>query len=76
MADFVLQREMRGLQGDLNMNKMAVMSVQQDMKEQLCGEMGEDITAVLKGERVVKAGVIERKKHKIKSWFKRLFRII
>ena len=76
MSDFILQREIRGLQGDLNMNKMAVMSVQEDMKELLCGEMGEDMTAVLNGERFVKAGVIERKKHKIKSWFKRLFRLI
>ena len=76
MSDFILEREIRGLQGDLNMNKMAVRSVQEDMREQLSGEMGEDITAVLSGERVVRAGMIERKKHKVKSWFKRLFRLL
>ena len=74
MTDFILQREINGLQGDINMNKMAVMSVQQEMKEQLEGSMGEDITAVLNGERVVKAGTVERGKHKVKSWFKKIFR--
>lgn len=76
MSDFVLQREIRSLQGDLNMNKMAVTSVQREMKEQLCGEMGEDITAVLNGKRIVKASVIERKKHKVKTWLKKIFNII
>jgi hypothetical protein len=76
MSDFILEREIRGLQGDLNMNKIAVKSVQEDMREQLSGEMGEDMTAVLNGERVVRAGMIERKKHKVKSWFKRLFRLL
>ena len=75
MTDFLLEREIKGLQGDLNMNKIAVNSVQQDMKELLCGEMGEDMTAVLNGERVVKAGNVEVVKHKVRKWLKRLFRI-
>lgn len=75
MSDFILEREIKNLQGDLNMTKMAIMSVQNDMVEQLSGEMGEDINAVLSGERIVKAGVVERRKYKVKSWFKRLFRL-
>ena len=73
--DFELQREINGLRGDINLTKLAVNSVQQEMKEQLSGEMGEDITAVLNGERKVKPGVVEKHKFKLKSWFKRLFRM-
>ena len=73
--DLNLQREINGLIGDINLTKLAVNSVQNEMKEQLTGEMGEDMTAVLNGERVVKAGVIEKHKFKVRSWFKRLLRM-
>jgi len=70
-----LQREINGLKGDLNMTKMAVGSVQNDMRNQLLGEMGEDIDAVLSGERVVKVSVMKKGRHKILAWFKRLFKL-
>lgn len=74
MSEYFLNREIKALQGDLNMSKMAVNSVQREMLAQLKGKMGEDMKAVLNGERLVKAGFVEQKKHKIGSWFKRLFR--
>lgn len=73
MRDIILQREIKGLVGDINMTKMAVTSVQNDMKSQLAAEMGEDITAVLNGERVIKTPFIKKQKHKVRSWFKRFF---
>lgn len=73
--DLELQKAINGLRGDINLTKLAVNSVQTEMEGQLKGEMGEDITAVLNGERVVKVGVIEKQKFKAKSWFKRLFRM-
>jgi phosphosulfolactate synthase (CoM biosynthesis protein A) len=75
MADSVLQREINGLVGDLNMNKIAIETVQNDMKAQLVGKMGEDINAVLSGKRTVSATKYERRKFKIKSWFKRFLRM-
>ena len=74
MSNFILEREIRGLQGDLNMNKMAVGSVQRDMMELLHGEMGEDINAVLSGERTVRPETGEVVRHKFKTWLKRLFK--
>lgn len=75
MSDIVLEREIRGLAGDLNMTRMAVSSVQSEMLEQLSGEMGEDMKAVLNGERTVEVSKSEKKKHKVKSWFKRIFKL-
>lgn len=75
MGNIELQREIRGLVGDINMTKMAVSSVQNGMKAQLAGEMGEDITAVLNGERVVKAPFTKKQKHRVTTWLKRLFRM-
>ena len=45
--DLELQREINGLIGDIHITKLAVNSVQEDMKRQLSGEMGEDMNAVL-----------------------------
>ena len=73
--DFELQREINGLMGDINITKLAVNSVQEDMKKQLSGEMGKDMNAVLNGEVFVKTGIIEKHKFKIKSWLKRLFKM-
>ena len=72
--DFELQRELNGLKGDLNITKLAVSSVQEDMKEKLMGDMGDDMKAVLNGDIVIKPTVIEKNRFRIKSWFKRLFR--
>ena len=73
--DLQLQKEINGLKGDLNMTKIAVGSMQNDMKNQLLGDMGEDVNAVLNGERVVEVSAVEKGKYRIKSWFKRLFKL-
>ena len=73
MYDYELERELKGLRGDLNMTKMAVSSVQNEMAEQLSGEMGEDMNAVLNGERFVTISVSMKVKHKIKTWIRRFF---
>jgi hypothetical protein len=75
MADIELQREINALKGDINLTNLAIKSVQNEMKGELCGKMGEDMTAVLNGERFVTVGKMEQGKHKVKSWFKRIFRM-
>lgn len=69
-----LETAIRGLTGDRNMTKLAVKSAQQSMVDELRGNMGEDMMAVLNGERTVDIGTIQKKKFKIVSWFKKLFR--
>ena len=69
-----LETAIRGLTGDRNMTKLAVKSAQQSMVDELRGNLGEDMMAVLNGERTVDIGTIQKKKFKIVSWFKKLFR--
>ena len=71
--DIELKREIQGLRGDIEMTKLAVESMQRDMERMLKGEMGEDIDAVLSGERVVKATRSEKAKFRISSWLRRFF---
>lgn len=73
--DLELQREINGLIGDIHITKLAVNSVQEDMKRQLSGEMGEDMNAVLNGKIFVKPSVSEKQKFKFKLWLKRLFKM-
>lgn len=70
-----LQKEIKGLQGDIHMTKMAVGSVQNDMKEQLAGKMGDDIKSVLSGERIVTVSTGEKFSHKLLWFLKRVFRM-
>lgn len=72
----VLEREIKGLQGDLNMTHMAVNSVQNDMLAQLKGDMGKDMDAVLNGEKFVSVSKTVKRKHKIKHWFRNFFQYI
>jgi hypothetical protein len=66
-----LNREMRGLKNDQNMTRIAVESQKNRIAEELCGDMGEDMNAVLKGEKFVELEM----KFKIRDWFRRLFRM-
>lgn len=66
-----LNREMRGLKNDQNMTRIAVESQKNRIAEELCGGMGEDMNAVLKGEKFVELEM----KFKIRDWFRRLFRM-
>lgn len=64
-------REVRGLKNDQNMTRMAVESQKNRIAEELCGDMGEDMNAVLKGEKFVELEL----KFKIRDWFRRIFRM-
>lgn len=66
-----LNREMRGLKNDQNMTRIAVESQKNRIAEELCGDMGEDMNAVLKGDKFVELEM----KFKIRDWFRRLFRM-
>lgn len=66
-----LNREMRGLKNDQNMTRIAVESQKNRIAEELCGDMGEDMNAVLKGEKFVELEL----KFKIRDWFRRFFRM-
>lgn len=74
MFDRVLERELSGYEGDKKMTKLAVSTTQYRMKELLKGEMGEDIKAVLNGERSVDVSYYKKKKFQILSWAKRLLK--
>ena len=67
-----LNREMRGLKNDQNMTRIAVESQKNRIAEELCGDMGEDMNAVLRGEKFVELEM----KFKIRDWFRRLFRML
>lgn len=67
-----LNREMRGLKNDQNMTRIAVESQKNRIAEELCGDMGEDMNAVLKGEKFVELEL----KFKIRDWFRRIFRML
>lgn len=66
-----LNREVRGLKNDQNMTRIAVESQKNRIAEELCGDMGEDMNAVLKGEKFVELEL----KFKIRDWFRRIFRM-
>ena len=74
MMNSELTREIDGLNGDRRMTQLAVESAKNDMREKLLGDMGQDMKAVLNGERKVEAEFGQRQKWKIKAWFRRLLR--
>jgi hypothetical protein len=74
MNDIGLSRELKGYEGDKKMTKMAISVTQNQMKEQLLGDMGKDIKDVLDGKRFVTVSKYKRKKFQILSWFRRLLR--
>lgn len=75
MNDIVLTRELRGLQGDKALTQHIITSKQEEMKKMLQGAMGDDMKAILNGEKTIEVSKIEQNKFKLKNWFKRLFRI-
>lgn len=66
-----LNKELRGLKNDQNMTRIAVESQKNRIAEELSGDMGEDMNAVLKGEKFVELEL----KFKIRDWFRRIFRM-
>lgn len=74
MNDIGLSRELKGYEGDKKMTKMAISVTQNQMKEQLLGDMGKDMKDVLDGKRFVTVSKYKKKKFQILSWFRRLLR--
>ena len=69
-----IKMEQRKLNSEKNLSKCVLKSQQEKLKKKLLGEMGEDIDAVLSGERVI--GNVCKKNffQKIKSRFSHIIR--
>ena len=73
--EIVLDKELRGLRNDKKMTERAIDCQKQEMLKQLKGEMGDDMMAVLNGEKIVELGKLEKKKFQIKLFFRKIFRM-
>lgn len=75
MSDALLNKELRGLESDRLMTKLAVENERNRYANLLKGDMGKDIDDVLSGKIVVKLTAKEKFKYKLKSFFDRLFKM-
>lgn len=75
MTDALLNKELRGLESDRLMTKLAVENERDRYANLLKGGMGKDIDDVLSGKVVVKLTAKEKFKYKLKSFFDRLFKM-
>ena len=73
--EIVLDKELRGLRNDKKMTERVIDCQKQEMLKQLKGEMGDDMMAVLNGEKMVELGKFEKKKFQIELFFRKLFRM-
>ena len=73
--EIVLDKELRGLRNDKKMTERVIDCQKQEMLTQLKGEMGDDMMAVLNGEKIVELGKLEKKKFQIKLFFRKIFRM-
>lgn len=73
--EIVLDKELRGLRNDKKMTERVIDCQKQEMLKQLKGEMGDDMMAVLNGEKKVELGKLEKKKFQIKLFFRKIFRM-
>jgi hypothetical protein len=73
--EIVLDKELRGLRNDKRMTERVIDCQKQEMLKQLKGEMGDDMMAVLNGEKKVELGKLEKKKFQIKLFFRKIFRM-
>lgn len=73
--EIVLDKELRGLHNDKKMTERVIDCQKQEMLKQLKGEMGDDMMAVLNGEKKVELGKLEKKKFQIKLFFRKIFRM-
>jgi hypothetical protein len=66
-----INRELEGFKADKEMTKRAVEAAQYEMSEKLKGELGNDMLAVLNGERKVKVSKIEKIKFRLLNEIKK-----
>ena len=65
--------ELRGLKNDKLMTERLVECQKNEMVGRLKGKMGEDLKAVLNGERQVELGKLEKAKYKFRNFLRRVF---
>jgi hypothetical protein len=70
-----LGRELRCLKNDKLMTERAIECQKRDVVEQLKGSMGEDMLAVLNGEKRIELGKLEKTKFKFSMFLRRIFRM-
>ena len=75
MSDVLVKKELRGLESDRLMAKLAIENERDKYANLLRGNMGKDINDVLSGKVVVKLTAKEKFKYKLKSFFDRLFKM-
>ena len=75
MTDALVNKELRGLESDRLMTKLAVENERNRYADLLRGNMGKDIDDVLSGKIVVKLTRRKKLKYKLKSFFDRLFKM-
>lgn len=73
--EIALDKELRGLRNDKKMTERVIDCQKQEMLKQLKGEMGDDMMAVLNGEKKVELGKLEKKKFQLKLFFRKIFRM-
>lgn len=66
--------ELRGLKNDKLMTERLIECQKNEMVGRLKGKMGEDLIAVLNGERQVELGKLEKVKYKFRNFLRRVFR--
>ena len=62
--DSNIERELRSLEGERRLGKMAIMGYQHSIAEQLKSSMGKDMNDVLSGNKKVRLPLWQRLKHK------------
>lgn len=73
-VDIAANREKRALDNDKLMTKRLLQGVQNNIAQELLGDMGKDIDNVLSGKVKVKLSWRERMAYKIKFWLNKLFK--
>ena len=75
MCDIELNLELRGLKNDRIMTNRFIDCQKREMLEQLKGEMGQDMMAVLNGKKCVELGKLESLKFRFRNFLRRFFRM-
>ena len=74
MSNIAANREKRALDNDRLMSRRAINFQQRRIAQELLGDMGKDMDAVLSGKVKVKLPLLMRIKYKINFWINKLFK--
>jgi hypothetical protein len=70
-----IDKELESYKSDKLMSQRAIESVQHEMSEKLKGELGNDMLAVLNGERIIKVSKTDKIKFKLLNEIKKFLSI-